>query len=191
MDNTQPSSQPTTFELSNGQTVTIRPIRPGDARLLVEMFHHLSDRTRRLRFHAYTGNLPQERIWREAIALSDLDPARQAALVAVHSDNAGEHIVGVARFARATAEATEAEAAVVVRDDFQRMGLGTHLLTRLLPLAQSMGIQRLFGWVMAENRHMLQIINRTDLHVHRESQAGETFVALSLPPLPMRPPGHT
>jgi acetyltransferase len=182
MEHTPPSPTPASFELSNGQTVAVRPIRPGDAPLLVEMFQHLSDRTKRLRFHAYTGNLPQERIWRDAIALSDLVPARQAALVAVHHDDAGEHIVGVARFARATADATEAEAAVVVRDDFQRMGLGTHLLTRLLPLARSMGIQRLFGWVMSENRHMLQIISRTDLDVHRESKAGETFVAISLPP---------
>ena len=113
MDNLQPASLPMTFDLSNGQTVTIRPIRPSDASLLVEMFQHLSERTKRMRFHAFTGNLPQERIWRQALALSDLDPKREVALVAVHADDAGEHIVGVARFVRATADAVEAEAAVV------------------------------------------------------------------------------
>ncbi len=182
MDMTQEISLPTTFTLPNGQPVTIRPIRPGDAALLVEMFHHLSERTRRLRFHSYTGSLPEERIWCDAIALSDLDPARQAALVAVHQDDAGEHIVGVARFARAAADAVEAEAAIVVRDDFQRMGLGTRLLTMLVPVARSMGIQRLFAWIMAENRHMLQLIQKADLPIHRETRAGETFVAVSLPP---------
>jgi acetyltransferase len=181
MDNLQPASLPTTLDLSNGQTVTIRPIRPSDAPLLVEMFQHLSERTKRLRFHAFTGNLPQERIWRQALALSDLDPAREVALVAVHADDAGEHIVGVARFVRATADAVEAEAAVVVRDDFQRMGLGSQLLSLLLPLAQSMGIQRLFGWIMAENRHMMQIIKKTDLPVHRENHSGEMFVVITLP----------
>ena len=79
VDTAQAAPPPTTFELSNGQTVTVRLIRQGDASLLVDMFHHLSDLTRRLRFHAYTGSLPQERIWREAVALSDLDVARHMA----------------------------------------------------------------------------------------------------------------
>jgi acetyltransferase len=182
LDKTPYPTLPTTFELSNEQSLTIRRIRPSDATLLVEMFHHLSERSKRLRFHAYTGNLPEARIWREAIALSDLDPTRQAAVVAVYSDNAGEHMAGVARIARATAEAIEAEAAVVVRDDFQRMGLGTHLMTLVLPLAQSMGIQRLFGWVMSENRHMLRILDKTRLPIHRENHSGEMFIVLSVPP---------
>ena len=183
MSDPQPESLPLTVRLPGGQTVTIRPVRSTDASLLVDMFRHLSDRSRWLRFHSYTGNLPQERIWRTAVALSDLDPRRETALVAVHNDETGEHIVGVSRLVRATAEAVEAETAVVVRDDFQRLGLGTQLLSLLLPVAQAMGIQRLFGWVMAENRHMLDIINKADLPVHVEHHSGEMFVVLSLPPL--------
>jgi acetyltransferase len=180
MSTVQNLSLPKTLELANGQSVTIRQMQANDAALLVEMFHHLSERTRQLRFHAYTGNLPQERIWREAIALSDLDPARQAALVALQQDGAGQHIVGVARFARATTDAIGAEAAIVVRDDFQRMGLGTHLLALLVPLARSIGIRQLFGWIMTENQHMLQIINKTNLSMHREVHSGETFVVVHL-----------
>jgi acetyltransferase len=181
MDNLQSSALPSTFELPNGQTLKIRPIRVTDAALLVEMYHHLSERSRRLRFHAYTENLPEERIWREAIALSDLDPDKQAALVAAHRDDAGEHIVGVARLARATDDATEAEAAVIVRDDFQKMGLGTQLLNLLVPLAQSMGIKQLVGWVAAENRHMLHVITKANLPIQRETRSGETLVIVSLP----------
>jgi acetyltransferase len=180
MDDRQPPLLPTHFELPNGLSVTIREIRSSDAALLVEMYHHLSERSKRLRFHTYTGNLPKERIWREAIALSDVDRDRQAALVAEYHEEGGDHIVGVARFARATADAVEAEAAIVVRDDFQRMGLGTHLLSLLLSLARSMGIKRVFGWVASENRHMLHIVKETDLPIHRETHSGETFVVLSL-----------
>ena len=180
MDTTQNIPLSTDLELSNGQSVTIRPIRADDAPLLVEMFQHLSERTRRLRFHAYMGSLPKERIWREAIALADIDQTRQAALVAVYQDHEGAHVVGVARFARATADDVEAEAAIVVRDDFQRMGLGTHLLTLLMPLAHSKGIKRFFAWIMAENMHMLKIIKKANLPMRRETQSGETFVAVSL-----------
>lgn len=182
MDDTHSRPLPATFQLPNGIDVLVRSIRPGDAHLLVAMFHRMSERTRRLRFRAYTGNLPQERIWRQAVALSDVDPMRHRALVAVHHDDSGEHIAGVARLARATSDAIEAEAAVVVCDDFQRMGLGSRLLTLLLPIARSMNIERVFGWVAAENHHMLRIIAKTDLPVHIESHSGETFVVLSLPP---------
>jgi GNAT superfamily N-acetyltransferase len=180
VDKPQALFAPSTFELPNGETVQIRQVQSADAALLVDMFHHLSDRTRRLRFHAYTDKLPQERIWREAIALSDLDPDRQLALVAVHTHEVETRIVGVARFARATADDVEAEAAVVVRDDFQRMGLGTHLLGLLLPLARSMGIKQILGWVAAENRHMLDIIGKTDLPTQRVTRSGETLVTIYL-----------
>ncbi|MGD9100997.1 MAG: GNAT family N-acetyltransferase, partial [Anaerolineae bacterium] len=142
----------------------------------------LSKRTRRLRFHSYTGNLPKERIWREAIALSDLDPARQAALVAVHQDEQGERIAAVARFARAQADDIEAEAAIVVRDDFQKMGLGSHMLTLLVPMARAMGIKKFSAWVMGENMHMLHIIQKANLPVRRLSRAGEVHIVVSLEP---------
>ena len=185
MDMTQTPALPEELELANGPTVTIRRIQPGDAPFLVEMFSHLSDRTRRLRFHAYTANLPQERIWRQALALAELDPDRELALVAVHEDEAGQHIVGVARFARATPGAIEAEAAIVVRDDFQRKGLGTHLMRLLVPRARDMGIQRLFGWIMSENRHMLGIVKKTHLPTHVESHSGEMFVVVDLDDHPL------
>jgi acetyltransferase len=182
MDIPQQTQLPSSFTLADGRSVTIRLMRPSDAALLVDLFHHLSERSKRLRFHAYTGQLPQERIWREAVALSDLDPQRQAALVAVLQDTAGEHIVAVARLARAAAADVKAEAAVVVRDDLQRMGLGTHLLMLLVPLARSMGIQELYAWVMAENRHMLQLLQKTSLPTRSENQSGELLVSVSLIP---------
>ncbi len=182
MDKSQQTLLPQVLALPNGQSVTIRPIHPNDAPLMVRMYHHLSERSRRLRFHSYTGNLPQEHIWREAIALSDLDPTKQAALVAVHQDDEGERIVGVARFARATADDIEAEGAIVVRDDFQKMGLGSHLLSLLVPVALAMGIKQFSAWIMAENMHMLHIVQKANLPVRRETRAGEVYVVVPLEP---------
>jgi GNAT superfamily N-acetyltransferase len=167
---------PTTFELSNGHVVTIRAIHPGDAPLLVEMFGHLSARTRRLRYHAFTAELPME----QAILMSDLDPARQAALVATVREDGDERIIGVTQLARASAGTVEAELAIVVRDDFQGMGLGTHLLTHLLAVAHSTGVQRLFGWIKAENRTMLHLFQKTDLPICIEHCSDEVLVEVTL-----------
>ena len=175
MDFTQPLVLPTTVELSTGQMVTIRLILPGDAPLLVEMFGQLSARTRRLRYHAFTAELPLD----QAILMSNLDPARQAALVATCRNDEGEHILGVTQLARASAGTVEAEMAIVVRDDFQGMGLGTHLFNLLLAVAYSMGIQRVFGWVKSENRSMLQLFRKTNLPICIEHCSGEMLVEVA------------
>lgn len=172
--------EPVTFATIDNRPVVIRRLQESDTPLLVEMFHHLSERTRRLRFHAYLGNVPEERIWQEAMALARLDPARQAALVAVIEEEGEERAVGVARFSRETPAAEEAEAALVVRDDFQNVGLGTHLTFELIHIARAMGIRRFLAWVLIENYHVLQMIKKIGLPLEQKTEMGETRIVVHI-----------
>lgn len=157
-----------------GQQVYLRLIQPADAGLLVDLFHHLSPETKRLRFHLYTERLPEERVWREAITLSNLDPQCHVAIVAVITETDGEeHAVGVARFARATQADTEAEVAIVVRDDFQRKGLGRVLITTLAEKARQLGITHFAGWVMIENVPLMQLIKKLEVKIEAEISQGQ------------------
>lgn len=169
----------TTYVIRDGRQVTIRPIAPDDARLLVDLYYRLSEMTRRLRFHSMRQNVPLEEVEQEAKRLSDLDPANQAALVATIEDEGEERIVAVARLARSE-DPVEAESAIVVRDDFQRQGLGSHLLKLLVEIARAMNVKRLTAWVMAENLHMLHIVQKSGLDVSAETRYGETFVSVPL-----------
>ena len=132
---------PHKFTTRDGRTVSIRTIKKTDTALLVDLWHHMSEHTRRMRFHTLPRDLPPQEIWRRAAELAHLHPRRQAAVVATISAEDGEHIVGVARLSRSTPDAAVAETAVVVRDDFQHVGLGTHLLRTLGDVALAMGIQ--------------------------------------------------
>ncbi len=169
-----------TFTIRDGRQLTIRHIQDSDAALLVDMFHHLSARTKRFRFHSYVEKIPDEQVWRNAVALSTLDPRRQVALVAIWHADDGDHAVGVARFSRTTPDNTEAEAAIVVRDDFQRGGLGTYLMFRLLHIAHSMGIRYIVAWVMAENRQVLRMIQKSGLPYKQSTSRGETKLSVSI-----------
>ncbi len=170
------------YTTRSGHEVDLRFVKKGDAALLVEMFHRLSPETQRLRFHLYTTKLPEERIWEEAEKLSDLDPTRQVAIVAtIIEDDGQEHAVGVARFARATANSEEAEVAVVVRDDFQRKGLGKHLLMGLADQAREMGIVYFTAWVLAENIRLMKLIKDMELkNVESESRYGQKKIRVPL-----------
>ncbi len=164
-----------TFQVRDGRQVAIRRITPDDAPLLVDLYYRLSDTARRLRFHSMRQNVSLEEIVEETERLSNLDPAHQAALVATAQEEGEERIVAVARLARSQ-DPTEAESAIVVRDDYQNQGLGSYLLTRLVQVARDMDIVCLTAWVMAENLHMLHIIQKSGFDVQAEARYGETFV---------------
>jgi acetyltransferase len=169
------------YTTPSGQTVQFRLIEKDDAALLVDLFHHLSPETRRLRFHLYTERVPEEKVWHEAIILSNLDPQRHVAVVATIIEADGEeHAVGVARFARATPEDEEAEAAIVIRDDFQRKGLGRVLLIKLAEKARELGITHFAGWVLAENIHLMKLIKKLELKVESEIRHGERKVRVAI-----------
>ena len=103
------------------------------------VFHQsLSDRTVELR---YLG--PRSLSYRIAHArlarLCFIDYDREMALVAVHEvPGGGREILGVARLYRIP-NTTSAEFALVVSDRWQRRGLGTQLLRRLVEIARAVG----------------------------------------------------
>ena len=171
-----------TFNTRTGQAVKLRFVKKSDAALLVEMFHRLSPETKRLRFHLYTAKIPEERVWQEAEHLSDLNPQLQVAVVGtVQEDDGREHAVGVARFMRPTVEATDAEVAVVVRDDLQRKGLGKHLLMTLADKARELGITHFTAWVMSDNVRLMKLIKDMELkNVQSETQHGQTKIRVPL-----------
>jgi len=163
------------FVTRSGDKVQLRLVKKGDADLLIDLFNRLSPESKRLRFHLYTTKISEQRIRMEAEKLSDLDPQCQRALVATITEADGqEHAVGVARFARASVNATEAEVAVVVRDDFQRRGLGKHLLQTLADEARALGITHFSAWVMADNYRLMKLIRGMEIKdLESETRYGE------------------
>lgn len=169
------------FITRSGREVKFRYIEEGDAALLVDLFDNLSFESKRLRFHLYTEKIPKERIWKEAVALSTLDPALQVAIVGlVTEDDGQEHAVAVARFARASVDDTEAEAAIVVRDDIQRNGLARKLFEILAEKACEKGITHFVGWVLAENIRLMKLIEKLEVPVESEIRYGQRKVRIPI-----------
>ena len=120
----------------NGLTVTIRPIRPEDEPLLVRFHEKLSEDTVYLRFFQslkLSRRIAHERLTR--ICFIDYD--REMALVADYKDpQTGEHeIIAMGRLSRLYGT-DEAEFSLEVRDGFQRRGLGTEILRRLVAIGR-------------------------------------------------------
>jgi acetyltransferase len=99
-----------------------------------------------------------------------IDYDREMALVAERTDpETGEReIMGVARLSRNRAAPAEAEFSVLVGDRFQRRGVGTLLVGRLLEVGRAENLRRITAEILLDNRPMQRISERLGFRLHRD-----------------------
>src|SRR5262249_16676674 len=147
-----PNQYTAPWKMSDGSEVVVRVIRPEDEPLIVELHAGFSERTIRMRFFSLVKTLSRDSL----IRLCHLDSDREIGLGAEQRDECGNpHILGVSRY-YLNPETGTAEFAVVVGDAWQGLGLGWHLMQRLIEIARQCGVKRLEGAVLRENTAMLQ-----------------------------------
>jgi acetyltransferase len=163
----------------SGIEVTVRHMQPGDAQLFVDLFHKLGERTRWLRFFSSVG-IPQERLWDEAVELAEVEPLLEVALIATITTNGGEEAVGIAELIREAPLANTAEVAIVLRDDFQREGIGRVIFDLLVQVALVQGLNRLYAITLPENLGMQKLARGVGLPTTSRTQDGETVITMYL-----------
>ncbi len=156
--------------LSDGGTVHLRPITPGDADRLRQFHERLSPETVYNRFFTPVRSLSA----RDVERFTTVDHDERAAVVAILRDQ----IVGVVRYARLP-DPDDAEVAVVVEDAHQGRGLGGMLLEHLESAARERGVLRFVADVLPGNRRMLAVFRAAGFEITRELADG--YVELSFP----------
>jgi len=152
----------------SGVEIFIRPIRPEDAPLLVELFESLSPRSVYMRFFTPLKSLPHSMLAR----FTQIDYDRHIALVAITESQADEKMLAVARVIVGR-NLREAEFAVAVGDSWQGNGIGAALLKRCLAIARERGIENVHGTVLAENTQMLALGRKLGFHIKKVLDASE------------------
>jgi acetyltransferase len=160
-----PSQYIEQITLNDGTLVTLRPIRPDDAPRLQVTFSRLSPETIYLRFLQTFNQLSDE----QARKFANIDYQEQMALVGSIQEEEEERLIGVARYALLSDhEPGLAEAAVVVRDDYQNRGLGKIILDRLVRYAREHGVSAFLATVQVSNARIVHFIKRSGLPFERK-----------------------
>ena len=138
------------WKMKDGTPVTIRPIRPEDEPLMVQFHRTLSERSVYLRYFcslSLSTRVEHERLVRICFGSYD----RGFALLADRKNpETGHHeVLGVGRFS--AIHRGEAEAAVLVSDQWQGRGLGTELLAVVARVAREEKFKRLSGEILRDN----------------------------------------
>ncbi|WP_058440857.1 bifunctional acetate--CoA ligase family protein/GNAT family N-acetyltransferase [Legionella brunensis] len=141
------------WHLIDGTTVIVRPIHPEDAILEQDFVRHLSAEAKRFRFMGALQELTPEMLKRT----TQIDYDREMAMVAVIKNNTQDSIIGIARYITKP-DSQSCEFALVVADQWQNKGIGSHLLTYLMDAARTKNIKKMEGIIMTSNMSMLTLV---------------------------------
>ena len=150
----------------DGLAVTIRPIRPEDEPLIVRFHEKLSENTVYLRYFQslkLSQRIAHERLTR----ICFIDYNREMALVADYKDpETGEPEIIAAGLLNRLYGGDEVEFSLLVRDEFQRRGLGTEILRQLIAIGRVEQMRCISAVVLPQNPGMLRICEKLGFHTY-------------------------
>lgn len=159
------------IRLPNGREVLIRPIRPEDAPPLQAAFALLEPDEIRNRFLHEVKELTDEHVHR----LTHPDPRGEFVLVAAEPYTAGEALVGAVGRVCLVEGTHDAEFSILVSRYIRDMGLGRHLILRLVRWARGQKVERLYGDVFDQNQPMLALCESLGFTRQREADSPGLF----------------
>ncbi len=165
----------TPWRLRDGTEVILRPIRPEDEQLEAELIGGLSDETSRFRFFQVMRNITHEML----TGYCNIDYDREMAIIAELTRDGKKRNIGVGRLIIEPGD-KRAEFAVVVADDFAGQGLGTKLVDMLIGIGEEKRLETIYGIVLPENRHMLNLCRALGFEIKRGEGPQEVLVELML-----------
>ncbi len=160
----------------SGLSLFLRPVKISDETFLKDFFYSLSDRSLYQRFLTIRRHMPHEELQKHFVVI---DYTREMIILAIKKYLGHEVITGVAQY-RIDETALSAEASIVVRDDFQRRGIGFELLSYLVYVAQRQGLHTLQANIMPGNQAVLNLIKKLGLRTERKWDEGVFFINIFL-----------
>ena len=171
--------------LANGREVLVRPIRPEDAVPLRAAFVLLEPDEVRQRFLHPMKELSVE----QAERLARPNTRREFALVAAEPLPPGEALVGAVARIVVDDDGKAGEFAILVSHYINGMGLGRHLMRRLVRWAKGRKLERIYGDVLESNLPMQALAAWLAFPREAGEAPGLVRMVLDLPkPKPRTPP---
>jgi GNAT superfamily N-acetyltransferase len=149
-----------------GLNVLLRPVKISDEPMLKDFFYSLSDESLYQRFISARRDIPHEVLQ----SLVAVDYFQKMVLVAVVEKDGKEMICGLGQWGM-NSDTYTADIALVVRDNFQNMGVARELLVYLTYLAKKQGLLGFTAEVLAGNDPVFRLFQRMgfDLKMRREA----------------------
>jgi RimJ/RimL family protein N-acetyltransferase len=151
-----------------GVHVFLRPVKISDEPLLKDFFNFLSDQSLYRRFISVRKDMPHERLQEFVV----IDYTKEMVILATIKDaERKEEVLGVGQYG-INEDSHTAEVSLVVRDEDQKEGVGTEILSYLTYLAKREGLLGFTAEVLVGNTPMLHLFERMGFDIQKKSAEG-------------------
>jgi RimJ/RimL family protein N-acetyltransferase len=162
------------------RAVNIRQSAAADLDLLIDMWRRLSARTLQLRYGAPRAHIPETTVRSEMERMLNSDPDMAATLIGTVDEAEASRAVSIVQLVQSPDDRSVAEIAIVVRDDYQREGLGRALCQLVKQVAQARGVKTLRIHTLPENHAVMRLVRSMGVRFTAETRRGETEIMLPL-----------
>ncbi|MBN1358296.1 bifunctional acetate--CoA ligase family protein/GNAT family N-acetyltransferase [Candidatus Bathyarchaeota archaeon] len=145
--------------LKSGTKVLLHPVKAEDEKRFNEFLKSLSPESMHFRFFEIIKEMSHEMLTRYC----NLDYDREIAVVAELND-VNKPIIGAVRLILDPG-GKSGEFAVLVGDELQGLGLGSKLMDLLVEIGKDMRVDKIYGYVSANNYKMLQLCKKKGFKV--------------------------
>ncbi len=173
--------------LRDGTPLTLRPIRPEDESFMPAFHATLSEQS--VMFRYFQPLSFQERIDHDRLRrICFIDYDREMAIVAVVRRLDGSRsLAGVIRLQKSFFS-NRARFAMIVSDDWQRRGIGSLLLKKLIEVGRAEGLSLLRAAMLPENVAMQRLCEKHGFVVQRPAEDEPLYAEIELRPASLIPP---
>lgn len=155
-----PVGEERTVMLRNGTSILIRPARASDVAGLQDIFYDMSKEDVYTRFFRSMQSLSVS----EAQFMCNVNYDTDVAFLAVVGTRENEKIVGSSRYV-VNFSTNTAEVGLMVRSEWQSMGIGKVLQERMKEYAKARGIRGFTGIILAGNTKMIELAKKAGNNV--------------------------
>jgi len=157
-----------------GLEVLFRAIRPSDEEEMRRLFYRFSDKAVYYRYFSPIKVMPHAKMQ----SYVNVDANRILSLVGVAGPPGEERLIAEARFVKDRVR-PYGEVAFIVDEQYQGLGIASAMLEKLIKLAKERGLQGFTADVLATNKSMLRVFEKSGLHV--KAVLSEGVYELSMP----------
>jgi acetyltransferase len=148
-----PEKYKSLWKLRDGRTVILRPIKPEDEPLWLDMFHNFSQES--LHFRLFQTII--EPVAHEFSArYCNIDYDRELAIVAEMEDNGQRKMLGVVRLNIDPSE-NSGEISFIVADPWQGQGIGSKMVDYVIEICKDKKLQKINAVMLPDNFRAIQL----------------------------------
>jgi acetyltransferase len=150
-----PKKYETMWKLRDGRTVLLRPIKPEDEPLWMEMFQNFSEESIRYRFFQIIKDTPHE----TRVRYCNIDYDREIAIVPELIENGRKKILGVTRVS-IEPDGKKGEIAFITADPWQGLGLGTKMVDYAIEICKDMKLDTVYAIILQDNYRAIALMKK-------------------------------